>query len=356
MINSGAILEINTKNIIHNYKSLSEISSKSLTGATIKANAYGLGDLEIFEILYKYGCRHFFIATIEEAIKIRKKYSKGNIYILNGIQENEIDLIVKNNIIPIINSKEELIILNNNLKRNKKKFKIGLHIDTGLNRLGIKLSDLKILKLQNFKISILVSHLASSEEKNNNYNNIQNNNFCNSFKFFKKSIYKSISNSMGIILSKKFHHDLTRPGISLYGGHYNTKLKKIIKPVIKLKAKVLQIKELEKNEYVGYNQTYKASKSLTIAILAIGYADGISRKLSNTGKVFYKKRKFNIIGRVSMDTITIDITKFKKNIKIGAYLEVINYEHDIEKIAEDCGTISNEILTSISKRVKRVYV
>ena len=85
MINSGAILEINTKNIIHNYKSLSKISSKSLTGATIKANAYGLGDLKIFEILYKYGCRHFFIATIEEAIKIRKKYSKGNIYILNGI-------------------------------------------------------------------------------------------------------------------------------------------------------------------------------------------------------------------------------------------------------------------------------
>ena len=111
---------------------------------------------------------------------------------------------------------------------------------------------------------------------------------------------------------KKYHYDLTRPGISLYGGHFNTKLKKLIKPVVKLKAKVLQIKKLEKNEYVGYNQTYKASNKKTIGILGIGYADGISRKLSNKGKVFFKNKKFSIIGRVSMDSITVDITKYKK--------------------------------------------
>ena len=161
---------------------------------------------------------------------------------------------------------------------------------------------------------------------------------------------------MGVILGEKFHHDIIRPGISLYGGHYNTKLKKTIKPVIKLISRVLQIKDLQKNEFIGYNQTYKTTKSTTIAILGIGYADGISRKLSNKGKVFYKKKNFNIIGRVSMDSTTIDITKYKTIIKKGIYMELINHEYDIEKMAKECRTISNEILTSISSRVKRNYI
>ena len=161
---------------------------------------------------------------------------------------------------------------------------------------------------------------------------------------------------MGIILGKKFHHDIIRPGISLYGGHFNTKLKKIIKPVIKLKARILQIKNLENKEFIGYNQTYKTKKSTTIAILGIGYADGISRKLSNKGKVFYKEKQFKIIGRVSMDSITVDITKYKKILKKGIYMDIINHKYDIEKMATDCETISNEILTSISSRVKRKYI
>ena len=158
-----------------------------------------------------------------------------------------------------------------------------------------------------------------------------------------------------MVLGKHFQFNIARPGIALYGGHNNTSLKHKIKPVIKLKARVIQIKKLEKNEFVGYNQTYKTKKPITIAILGIGYADGISRKLSNIGKVFYQKKKFNIIGRISMDSITIDISKYKKTIKKGIYMELINYEYDIEKLAKICGTISNEVLTSISSRVKRIY-
>ena len=115
MINSSALLEINTKNLLFNYKSLAKISNKSLTGATIKANAYGLGDLEVFNILYNNGCRHFFVATIEEAIKIRKKNFKGNLYVLNGIDENEIKLSIEKKIIPIINSTDDLKILSNTI-------------------------------------------------------------------------------------------------------------------------------------------------------------------------------------------------------------------------------------------------
>jgi len=212
------------------------------------------------------------------------------------------------------------------------------------------------LNLNKYEIVILLSHLASSEESTNKYNKIQNMNFRKSFKYFENTEYKSIANSMSILLGENYYYDLIRPGIALYGGHYNTRIKKYIKPVVKLKAKVLQIKNLEKNEFVGYNQTYKTSKASTIAILGIGYADGVSRVLSNKGHVFYKKRKFKIIGRISMDTITVDITKNKKIIKKGIYMEIINYNHDIEKLAKECNTISNEILTSISNRVKRIYI
>ena len=179
---------------------------------------------------------------------------------------------------------------------------------------------------------------------------------CWNFKQELKAKFNSLSNSMGIILGDNFHHDLVRPGISLYGGHYNTKMKKIIKPVISLKGKVLQIKTISKNEFVGYNQTYKTNKKIRVAVLGIGYADGISRVLSNKGNVYFKKNTFKIIGRVSMDSITVDISKNSKSIKVGDYMEIINHLNGIDKIASQCNTICHEILTSISKRVKRVYL
>ena len=355
MIDSSAILEINTKNILHNYKVLSRIANNSISGATIKANAYGLGDLKVFSILYNIGCKHFFVATIEEALNLRKKYKKSNVYILNGVDESQIKLTQQKNLIPIINSLDQLKILNRKFKNSKHKIKIGIHIDSGINRLGIKTNNLRNNNIYNLDIYLLLSHLASSDEKNNKYNNFQNKNFFNTFKYFKSVKYKSLVNSMGVLLGKKFHYDIIRPGISLYGGHYNTKLKKIIKPVIKLKARILQIKNLNKNEFIGYNQTYKTNKKIWVAIIGIGYADGISRKLSNKGFVYYKNHKFKILGRVSMDSITVDITKSKKIFKIGNYVEVINYSHGIDELAKKCGTISNEILTSISNRVQRIY-
>ena len=121
-------------------------------------------------------------------------------------------------------------------------------------------------------------------------------------------------------------------------------------------AHKIQIKDINSNEYIGYNQTYKSKNKIKVAIIGIGYADGISRQLSNNGKIYYKKESFNIIGRVSMDSITIDITKSKYKLKHGLYMEIINYNYTAEKMALKCNTISNEILTSISMRVKRKYI
>ena len=173
---------------------------------------------------------------------------------------------------------------------------------------------------------------------------------------FKNVELVSLSNSMALLLGKAYHLDLTRPGIALYGGHYNSKYKTKIKPVIKLKAEILQIKSISKNHFIGYNQTFKTNKKTAIAIIGIGYADGIPRYLSDKIHVYYKDSKFKILGRISMDSITIDITDSKYLLKTGMFIEIINYKHDIEKFASKCGTISNEVLTSISNRVKRIYL
>ena len=347
---SSSILEVNLKNLIHNFKVFKKFIKNKQVAATIKANAYGIGDKIAFSTLYKNGCRHFFLATLNEGLELRKSFKKGYIYILNGLENNDINIFKINKLIPILNSKIEMKVI------GKTKFKFGIHIDTGLNRLGINKKDLPKKIYNNKNLQIVLTHLASSDEKKNLYNYFQNKKFKSINNLFKnKKIIFSLANSMGTILGKDFHYDLLRPGISLYGGHYNTKLKKYIKPVVKLKAKILQIKQILKNEYIGYNQTYKTKKSIWIAVIGIGYGDGISRMLNNKGFVYYKNHKFRILGRISMDSITIDISKSCKLFKLGQYVEIINYSHGIDELAKQCETISNEILTSISNRVQRIY-
>jgi alanine racemase len=356
MINSNAIVEINKKNLLYNYQLFKKIAKKSIVAATIKANAYGLGYREIFTILFKEGCRHFFLATTEEGIDVRKLNKKVNIYVLNGLEGNELKIFSENNLIPILNSKEELYILNKNV--NLKKIKFGMHIETGLNRLGINLKKIEKNLIKEIKLEILLSHLASPDELNNKYNDKQNLIFKKYISYFRESKYKSLASSAGIMNNVNLHHNMVRPGIGIYGGCDNITLKKKfkIKPVINIKGKILQIKKIDKNQYVGYNQTYLSNKIIKIAIVGIGYADGISRLISNNGKLYFKEDSYKIIGRISMDSITVDITNSKYKIKTGQYMELINHSFTIEKMAKKCGTISNEILTSISKRVKRVYI
>ena len=351
MISNTAILEISVKRLIHNYRFFHNLNENITTAATIKADAYGLGDIEIFKILYKNGCRNFFVATVREGIELRDKYQKGNIYILNGTENNKINVFKNHNLIPIINDpKEAELIINKNIY-------YGLHIDTGINRLGCNIKDINNKIIKNDYLKLIMSHLSSSDQYKNNYNYIQKEKFNDLIKKFnRKNIIYTLSNSHGAVISKDFLYNMIRPGIGIYGGHNNSKIKKYIKPVIKLKAKILQIKKIFKDEYIGYNQTHKTKKNIYVAIIGIGYADGIKRILSNNGNIYFKKKKFKIIGRVSMDSITIDITNNFKKFKIGEFVEIINYDHGIDELADKCNTISHEIITSISKRVKRKYV
>ena len=349
---SNAVLEISKKNIINNYFFFKKIINKNICGVTIKANAYGLGANIIYKLLYQNGCRHFFVATTKEGLELREKFKKGSIYILNGLELNNYKIFEKLNLIPILSNLNDYLLIKN------KSLKFGVQINTGINRLGINYEDYKKINFNDQNLVILLSHLASADERINIFNKIQLSKFNNLKKKSQNNkIIFSLSNSFGSVLSNKYLFEMIRPGISIYGGHFNnSKLKKNIKPIVKLKAKILQIKKIEKNEYIGYNQTFKTKKKTWIAIIGIGYADGLKRMLSNKGKVFYNNKKFNIIGRVSMDSIVIDITKSKSDFKLGCYVEIINKKYGIDYLAKSCGTISHEILTSLTKRVERKFV
>ena len=193
MIKHNAVLEVSLKNLAHNYNKLSSIANKSVCAATIKADAYGIGVIKAFETLYKNKCRHFFVATTEEALEIRKKKSLANVYVLNGLEGNELSIFNTYNIIPIINDKDEYSFVSKNIKKYKK-LKFGVHIDTGLNRLGIEVNDfLKFTSDQN-KIHILLSHLSSADEGKNKYNIFQNKKFNTAMNFKIKAKFKSLSN------------------------------------------------------------------------------------------------------------------------------------------------------------------
>ena len=352
MIESNVILEISKKNIIHNYKYFNKLKKDNICAITIKSNAYGLGYENTYKLLLKNGCKHFFVATTKEAINIRKKFSKGYIYILNGIEFNKLIIFEKYKLIPILSN------LNDYKKIKNSNIKYGIQLNTGINRLGISCSDFKKTLPKDKNLKIIISHLASADEKNNPYNKIQLTKFIEIKNMYKnsKKIF-SLANSFGCILSKKYLFDMIRPGISIYGGHFNNKiLKKNIKPVVKLKAKILQIKKLEKNQYVGYNQTFKTKKETWIAIIGIGYGDGLSRLLSNKGMVYLNNKKYNIIGRISMDSIIVDITNSMAVFKKAEYVDIINYKYGIDHLAKNCNTISHEILTSLTNRVERKFV
>ena len=349
MINESGILNINTKNLIYNYNFFKNLKKNLIVAPTIKADAYGLGDKKIFNLLVNQGCKHFFVATLNEGSKLKNRNNSIKIYVLNGLQNYKLEQFTKANLIPLVNTIEEY-------KRIKNaNIDYAIHIDTGINRLGISSEDVKKIDFQNDNIKLIISHLSSSDEYKIKYNIKQKNLFNTFINEKTKGIIFSLANAHGSILDKTYLYDMIRPGIGIYGCFENKKLEKKIKNVINFKGKIIQIKDLKKNQYIGYNRTFKTKNKTKVAIIGLGYEDGIPRLMSNKGFVYFKKDRFKIIGRISMDSFTIDITKSSHDLKVGMYVDIINNEHKVDKFAKKCKTISYEILTSIGNRVYRNY-
>jgi alanine racemase len=351
-------VNINLKAIKNNYLFLKKFCNPATVAATVKASSYGLGgENKIVETLINNNCKDFFVANIVEGLKIRKKFKNINLYVLNGLQKNEGITFFKNNLTPVLNTYAQFEIWTNIIKTKYNK-QIIIHIDTGMNRLGFQSKDIEKLKknkekLYKYKNILFMSHLACADDKNNDYNIEQKNNFDKIKKEFPNCKY-SLAASGGIFLGKKFHYDMVRPGISLYGGKRT--FHKKIKHAVSLKAPIIQINNVPKGQSIGYSRTFFAKKNLTTATISVGYADGMNIRLSNKGYFHFKKKPISIIGRVSMDLIILDITKFKNKIKVGDYIDIYNKHYTIDDFAKQSGTIPYRIITCMSSRYDKKYI
>ena len=359
----NAILEINLKALSQNYKNLKNKLDKEVNcAANIKADAYGIGDKVVVKSLIKSGCKIFFVAHFSEAVRLREFSKKIKIFCYHGINKKNYKDFINFSIVPIANSLEQILMIRSLNLKNKFNKSIAIHFDTGMSRLGLDISETKWLiknkkKISSIKVELIMSHLACADQSNNPMNKKQLEKFNIIRKEFKES-KASLANSAGIFLNKRYHFDLVRPGIALYGGNPFTNKEINLKNVISLKAKIIQIRQIQKNDTIGYGATFKAKKNMLIGTIAIGYADGINRKFSSNMCVFLDGKPLKVLGRISMDLITIDMTslpKLKKSKKI-IYVDVINKYNDINNISKNIDTISYEILTSLGNRYKRKYI
>lgn len=361
---SGAILTINLKAIIKNWKTLSKkLDKKTLCAAAIKTNAYGLGARKVASALVSAGCKNYFVAYPFEGKELREVVGNQQIFVLNGIVKNMENFYVQNDLIPVINSLEQLKIYSHYAKKSNKKLKIAVHFDTGMVRLGIPTYELLELLENNDVFSslepvLVMSHLSCADDKKHPKNAQQLELFKKIKEAFKKkfpNIKASLANSAGIYLGKEYHFDMVRPGIALYGGRPFDECSDL-ENVVGLKAQILQIQKAKPPQTIGYGATYELKEEKTIATASIGYGDGFFRSLSNKGCGYINGQKAPIVGRVSMDLTSFDVSNISQKLSAGDYIDIISLNNPIEKLAKNAKTVNYEVLTNLGRRYYKNYI
>ena len=347
-------LEIDLSIIRQNYKNICRLCRNSIVSAVVKGNAYGLGDDYVSSTLEKAGCRDFFVFSIAEGKKVQN-YVKSNakIYVLSGE-------FVDDSLIPVINHLGQLEICRRYAAKSGKKIDCILHIDVGMNRLGMPAYEVEELVknselLSGLNILYIISHLSSSEEQDNIENKKQLERFINMTTSF-VGVSRSFANSSGIFLGSEYHFDLVRPGAALYGINSANYQDVVIKNPVILKAPIIQLQKIVPKTQVGYNGTYTAKDITNIATIPIGYADGYSRFLSNKGVVYINNVAVPVIGRVSMDLVTLDVSHIPdSDLYLGQKVEVIGDKNTPDMIAQKIKTIGYEITSMLGSRYKVIY-
>ncbi len=344
------LLEIDLSAIRSNYDYLSR-ATKSRVAGVVKADAYGLGAREVVSVLLDSGCKEFFVATANEGKMLRDEYSENSIYVLEGALTDTVDLLSECNLVPVLNTLRQCLIW------SKKSKPAAIHVDTGMERLGLSIDDLSVfIKDYPLDIRLLVSHLARADEPENQFNQIQLDRFNLIFEKIKNSfpsIETSLGNSAGLI-KQPLDEGLSRAGIALYGGNPFSDRTNPMQSVACLKAQVLQLRKLPEGTPIGYGGTFETRRESILATIGAGYADGIPRALSNKGRVYVSGSYCPIVGRVSMDTLHVDVSGV--SIGEGDWVELIGPNLELEEVALLSGTISYEILTGLGRRCPRIYI
>lgn len=358
------ILTVDLDALVANWRKLEKTAVPAECGAAIKADAYGCGLDPVARALSKAGCKTFFVATIDEARTARAAAPDAAIYLLNGFPPNSGEALAAINTQPVIGDLNELAEWDMFCRRTGWKGGAAVHVDTGMNRLGLSLGDLQGLAPRinsgDHGFTLVMSHLACAEKLHHPMNARQYARFRESSSVF-AGIPASLANSSGIYLGGQYTFDLVRPGAALYGVNPTPEADNPMQPVVTLKARVIQTRSVEKGDTVGYGATWTARRPTRLAIVAAGYADGYFRSAGASdgtrgSEVIVAGQCCPVAGRISMDLLAIDITDLPHNaVRRGHLATLIGDGITVDDLAHHYGTIAYEVLTSLGRRYRRVY-
>ncbi|MFD1747530.1 alanine racemase [Rhizobium helianthi] len=359
---TSGVLTIDLAALRRNYRRICDTVFPARAAGVVKADGYGLGASRVAQALYEEGCRDFFVAHYGEAVQLQPRLQRdANVYVLNGLQPGiEADCATRG-IIPVLNSLEQVTRWRAAAALHQRRLPAILQFDTGMSRLGMAQVEAEALAsdptlLSGIDIRYIMSHLACADEGEDEHNAAQAEQMARFSDIF-PGVPVSFANSGGSFLGERYRGALVRPGIALYGGRPTDSLERPMEPVVKIEGAIIQTRLVPAGAAVGYSATYVAPEEKRMAAVSLGYADGIIRSLSNRGAFFHRGYRLPIIGRVSMDSTIIDISDLPEgDIELGTLVEFVGPSQPLEQVAEEAGTISYEILTSIGQRYHRQYI
>ncbi|MCX7303429.1 MAG: alanine racemase [Hyphomicrobiales bacterium] len=355
---AGAILTVDLDAVGDNYRRLRERLDGVECGAVVKADGYGLGATEVATALLREGCRRFFVAHAAEGIALRRAIGVlPEIYVLNGVHPGAEDDCAAAGLVAVANSAQQLVAWQATARRLGRRLPVAVQVDSGMSRLGMAPGEVENLDRNAFdglELKLAMSHLACAEEPANPANERQRLTF-DDLRFRLPPAPASLNNSSGIFLGEAFRYDLARPGAALYGINPTPCSGNPMRQVLHLEARVIQTRTLPAGTGVGYGHAYRTVAPMRTATIALGYADGWPRHTA--AAAFFETEKLPFVGRVSMDSIILDITALAAGrLRPGDLVEVIGDNQTVDEIAGLSGTIGYEILTSLGHRFHRRYV
>ncbi len=355
---SSAIVTIDLAALQYNWKTLAAQAGVE-TGAAIKGEAYGIGMEPCAKSLWSAGCRSFFVARPFEGGQLRAILPEALIFVLDGLYEGQSDYYVQHSLIPALISLDEA----KNWAANGQGKPCAVHVDTGINRMGMTADEFSavVAMKDQLHIALVMSHLACSDEPAHPLNAVQRDLFWKC-RAMLPDVPASLANSSGIYLGDGYLYDLVRPGVALYGGNPLPGQPNPMKAVVTLHLKIMQTRIVKQGDTIGYGATWTAPRDSRIALLGAGYRDGIPRMLSWSAdrppaQVFVAGRRVDVVGRVSMDMMAIDVTDLSEaQATRGTLVEIFGPNLPIDEAAKYAGTISYELLTHLGNRYHRRYI
>jgi alanine racemase len=361
---AGGLLTIDLAAIEANWTMLAGTTVPVECAAVVKADAYGCGLEPVTRVLSRAGCRTFFVADVAEGRRARAVAPDATIYVLNGVMPGSAQAFANDYLQPVINSTTELAEWDAFVAINKWRGGAALHVDTGMNRLGITVDEAAAiaprLQTENHGFTLLMSHLACAETPEHAMNERQIRLF-REVRIMYRGLASSLANSSGIFLGGSAYCDLVRPGVALYGVNPTPGRENPMRPVVELKARIIQVRMVDKGETIGYGAAFTAGRTSRIAVVAAGYADGVLRSAAAArgkpaAEVMVAGRRCPIAGRVSMDLLAVDVTDLPEGgARRGDLVTLIGEGMTIDDLAAGMGTIGYEVLTNLGRRYHRAY-